>query len=353
MRHADLGMSIDQTLVIRSPHLRISDSLYNSTFQSLVTELERKPEVKIISCSSSLPGLSLNELSSTTFVKLGEDTKKSYEYYFFGIDAEFISAMDMKIVAGRNFEKGLANDDQVIINEEAASKLGFSKPDEAIGAKITFQTRWPGEPSTIIGVIKNFYQRSPKEKHIPMLFHYASRTNYFSIKLKSENIHETIAGIQATYNQVFPNAVFNYFFLDEKFNQQYKADAQFGQVIATLSSLAIFIACLGLFGLSSYTIVQRTKEIGIRKVLGASVMQIVGLLSQDFIKVVLMAALAALPIAYWAISEWLSNYEVKISLNVWVFLIPVMMILLLAMATVSFQTFKTAISNPTESLRQE
>jgi putative ABC transport system permease protein len=353
MRHADLGMNIDQTLVIRSPHLRISDSLYNSTFQSLITELNRKPEVKMISRSSSLPGLSLNQLSSTRFVKLGEDGKKGYEYYYFGVDAEFIPAMDMKLAAGRNFETGVPNDDQVIINEEAANKLGFSKPEEAIGAKVTFQTRWPGEPSTVIGVIKNFYQRSPKEKHIPMLFHYASRTNFFSVKLNSTDIHKTIASIETIYHQVFPSAVFNYFFLDEKFNQQYQADAQFGQVVATFSGLAIFIACLGLFGLSSYTIVQRTKEIGIRKVLGASVTQIVGLLSQDFIKVVMIAALVALPVAYWAMNEWLSNYEVRINLHAWMFAIPVVMILFLALITVSFQTFKTAIANPTDSLKQE
>jgi putative ABC transport system permease protein len=269
------------------------------------------------------------------------------------VDAEFIPAMDMKLAAGRNFETGVPNDDQVIINEEAANKLGFSKPEEAIGAKVTFQTRWPGEPSTVIGVIKNFYQRSPKEKHIPMLFHYASRTNFFSVKLNSTDIHKTIASIETIYHQVFPSAVFNYFFLDEKFNQQYQADAQFGQVVATFSGLAIFIACLGLFGLSSYTIVQRTKEIGIRKVLGASVTQIVGLLSQDFIKVVMIAALVALPVAYWAMNEWLSNYEVRINLHAWMFAIPVVMILFLALITVSFQTFKTAIANPTDSLKQE
>ena len=353
LRTMDLGMNIDRTLVIRAPRLDGSDSIFNSTFQSLKTELLRNPEVKMVARSNSVPGLSLHELSSTGTVRVGQDGKNSYTYYHFGIDADFISSMDMKLVAGRNFENGIPNQDQVLINEEAVNKLGFANVEEAIGAKITFQTRWPGEPATIIGVLKNFYQRSPKEKHIPMIFPYATRTDYFTLRLNSTNIHETIASVKTVYGEVLPNMVFSYFFLDEKYNQQYRADAQFGQVIATFSGLAVFIACLGLFGLSSYVIVQRTKEIGIRKVLGASVTQIVRLLSQDFAKVVMIAALVAMPVAYFALEEWLSNYEVRIGLSAWVFILPVFLILLLALATVSFQTLRTALTNPTNSLKQE
>lgn len=353
LRTTDLGMNIDRTLVIRAPRLDSSDSIFNSTFQSLKTELLRNPEVKMVARSNSLPGLSLHELSSTGTVRLGQDGKDRYTYYYFGIDADFISSMDMKLVAGRNFEKGIPNQDQVMINEEAMNKLGFSSAEEAIGAKITFQTRWPGEPATIIGVLKNFYQRSPKEKHIPMIFPYATRTDYFSLRLNSPNIHETIASIKAVYGEVLPNTVFSYFFLDERYNQQYRADAQFGKVVATFSGLAAFIACLGLFGLSSYTIVQRTKEIGIRKVLGASVAQIVHLLSQDFAKVIMIAALVAIPVAYFALEEWLSNYEVRIGLTVWLFVLPILLILLLAFVTVSFQTLRTALANPANSLKQE
>ncbi len=269
------------------------------------------------------------------------------------MDAEFVPAMDMKFVSGRNFESEMPNNDLVIINEEAANKLGFSGAEEAIGSKITFRTRWQGEPSTIIGVVKNFYQRSPKEEHIPMLFHYVRGTDYLSVRLNSTNISEAIGSVKTAYNKVFPSTVLNYFFLDEKYNQQYQADAQFGQVIGTFSVLAVFIACLGLFGLSSYTIVQRTREIGIRKVLGASVTQIVQLLSTDFMRVVIVSALLALPVAYFAAKEWLSNYEVRINLNVWIFLSPILAILFLALCTVSIQTVRTALTNPSNSLKQE
>ena len=164
---------------------------------------------------------------------------------------------------------------------------------------------------------------------------------------------ETLASVKTTWNEVFPNTLFHYFFLDEKYDQQYRADTQFGKVVATFSGLAVFIACLGLFGLSAFTIVQRTKEIGIRKVLGASVLQIVHLLSKDFAKVVIIASILALPIAYLATEQWLSGYAVRISLNVWMFLIPVVIILGIALFTVSFQTVKTALENPSGSLRQE
>ena len=354
LRTFDLGMNIEQTLVIRAPRLDGPDSVYNSSFQNMKTKLLQNPEVKAIVRSNSLPGLSLHELSSTSFFRVGQEKKdESHTYYYFGMDADFIPAMGMRLVSGRNFDSEVPNHDRVIINEEAVNKLGFSNPEEAIGAKITFRTRWPGEPATIIGVIRNYYQRSPKEKHIPMLFQYLRGTDYFSIRLNSANISETLGSVKTVYNEVFPNTVLNYFFLDEKYDQQYQADARFGQVIATFSVLAIFIACLGLFGLSSYTIVQRTKEIGIRKVLGASVAQIVRLLSREFVRVIMMAALLALPVAYFAANEWLSYYEARINLNVWMFLWPIVVILLLALCTVSFQTIRTALTNPSNSLKQE
>jgi len=355
LRTIELGMSIDQTLVVRAPLIEESDSILRIKQQILKTELLRNPTVQKVASSESLPGLELHELSTTSNVKkVGEEKENgSYNYYFVSIDADYIPTLGMKIIAGRNFESGAQNHDQVIINEEAVTRLGFSNPEEAVGSKITFKTRWKGEPATIIGVLGNYYQQSPKEKQIPMLFKFEDNGTYFSIRLKTENMGETLATVKNVWNEVFPNTLFHYFFLDEKYDQQYRSDLRFGNVIATFSGLAVFIACLGLFGLSAFTIVQRTKEIGIRKVLGASVLQIVHLLSKDFAKIVLIASVLALPIAYLATDQWLSGYAVRISLNVWIFLIPVVIILGIAMFTVSFQTVKTALENPSGSLRQE
>jgi putative ABC transport system permease protein len=321
----------------------------------LKNALVLNPSVQRVARSESLPGLSLHELSSTSSVtKVGAEKKEgSYNYYYFSVDEDFLPALDLKLLVGRNFESGVPNHDMVVVNEEAVHRLGFSSPEEALGSKITFVSRWKGEPSTIIGVLANYYQQSPKAQQIPLLLRYEDSAVYFSIRLNTDDMSKTLAEVKETWNQIFPNTLFHYFFLDEKYDQQYKADLQFGRVIATFSGLAVFIACLGLFGLSAFTIVQRTKEIGIRKVLGASVLQIVHLLSKDFAKIVLIASAIALPIAYLATDQWLSGYAARISLNVWIFLLPVLIILGIALFTVSFQTIKTALENPSGSLRQE
>ena len=355
LRTLELGMSLDQTLVVRAPYLEEADSIFSLKQQNLKTALLLNPAVQKVARSEILPGLSLHEMSSTSSVtKVGDEKKEgSYNYYYFSIDEDFLPALDIKLLVGRNFESGVPNHDMVIINEEAVRRLGFSSTEEALGSKITFVSRWKGQPSTIIGVVAKYYQQSPKEPQIPLLLRYEDDADYFSIRLNTEDMAKTLTEVKETWNQVFPNTVFHYFFLDEKYDQQYRADTQFGKVVATFSGLAVFIACLGLFGLSAFTIVQRTKEIGIRKVLGASVLQIVHLLSKDFAKVVLIASILALPIAYVATEQWLSAYAVRISLNIWIFLVPVVIILGIALFTVSFQTIKTALENPSGSLRQE
>jgi putative ABC transport system permease protein len=353
MRNQDLGMNIDQTLVLTGKQLNVSDSVFRQTSQALKNELLKDPSVRSVSRSESLPG-DPRELSTTTINRLGEVPagNRGYLYYFFRVDADYVQTMSMTLLAGRNFENGLPNHDQVLINEEAAKLLGFSSAEQAVGSKLTFNTRGR-EGSTVIGVLKNFYFRSPKEAHLPMLFYYGEPSAYFAIQVKTQDMKQTIASVKSAWSKIYPNTVFNYFFLDDKYDQQYRADAQFGSVMAAFSGLVIFIACLGLFGLSSYTITQRTKEIGIRKVLGASVAGIVRLLSLDFAKTVMVAALIALPIAYFAMEQWLSNYFVRITLNAWIFVFAIAMILLLAIVTVSFQTIRAAIANPTDSLKQE
>jgi len=351
MRAYDLGMNIEQTLVVRSP--QVKDSVMNTGFHALKSELLRQSGIKETTVSGSVPGLSLHEVASTSFLRYGDTGGgKGYEYYFFSVDETFLSTLDMRLAAGRNFEGGVSNENLVIVNEETTRRLGYARPEDAVGTRITFRAG-KGEFSTIAGVIRNFYQRSPKEVHIPMLFYYRETGDFFSMRLDTRDVQQSIADVKDAWHKVFPDAPFNYFFLDEQFGRQFKADRQFGSIITAFSVLAVFIACLGLFGLSSYTILQRTKEIGIRKVLGASVVQIVSLLSKDFARIVIVAALIALPVAWWAMQTWLSSYAVRISLNAWVFIVPVASILIIALVTVSFQTIKTALSNPTDSLKNE
>jgi len=347
MRSYDLGMDVQQTLVVRAP--QVKDSLVRVGFQALKHELVRGAAVKQVASSGSVPGLSLHELNSTSFTRYGDSGNgQGYEYYYYWIDDVFIPTMGMQLVAGRNFDAS-GNDEMVIVNEETVKRLGYARAEDAVGTRITFGANG----STIIGVMKNFYQRSPKEVHIPMMFRYREASHFFSMRLDARDLQQTIASVKDVWQRTFPDEPFNYFFLDDQFGQQYKSDQQFGQIITSFSVLAVFIACLGLFGLSSYTILQRTKEIGIRKVLGASVVQIVSLLSKDFARIVVIAAVLALPMAWWAVDAWLDTYAVRIDLNVWIFVMPVLSILVIAFITVSFQTVKTAVSNPTDSLRSE
>ncbi|HWA33040.1 MAG TPA: FtsX-like permease family protein, partial [Cyclobacteriaceae bacterium] len=174
----------------------------------------------------------------------------------------------------------------------------------------------------------------------------------FLVHVDARRPEDAIASVRASWEKAYPGALFDYFFLDENYNRQYESDIRFGNVTAAFCLLATLIACLGLFGLASYTVMQRTKEIGIRKVLGASVSQIVQLLSFDFIKVVLLAAAIATPIAYFAVTNWLSGYSVKVLLSIWLFVLPVIAVLVIALLTVSFQTVRSALMNPSKVLTE-
>jgi len=355
LQNYDLGMDISQALVLRAPDKDQVDSIYQSKYVSFKTELLRNPSIQVVSQSQSIPGAGMNEVSTTQSIfQLGKDkNSNSFNYYHYAIDADFIPVFGMELLAGRNFETGVKNMNLVIINEEASTSLGFSSPQQAIGSNITYQMS-EQEYSTVIGVVKDFYQRSPKEKQVPMILRYYSGfSRYVTMKIKTDEAKETIEYVKSQWDNLFPSSPFSYFFLDEKYNQQFKADRQFGKVMATFSIIAVVIACLGLFGLSSFTILQRTKEIGIRKVLGGSVAQIAQLLSRDFIKWVFVATVLALPLAYLLMKQWLSGYAVRIDLNGWVFIIPMLVIAFISVLTVGLQTFKAANANPVDSLKSE
>jgi len=354
LQSIDLGMNVDQTVALRAPTNDGVDSIYITSLDKLKADLQANHDVASVAKSGALPGQGYDLLSSTMFTRTGqEESSGKFEYYYYGVDADFFQTMNIRLIAGHNFEPGQENHERIIINATAAKRLGFASPEEAIGQKVDFYTRWPGEPSTIIGVVGDYYQRSPKENYIPMVFRFSEWADFITVRIKTQDARSALSAIKATFQKSFPNSTFDYFFVDEMYDLQYRTELQFGQVVVTFAIFAVVIACLGLFGLSSYTISQRTKEIGIRKVLGASVTQIVSLLSGSFIRVVMIAAVLAVPLAWWAMTEWLSNYAVRINLNVWIFIIPVAAITLIALATVSLQTFRSAIANPVTSLKQE
>jgi len=350
LRNIDLGMDINQVLAIQTPHADAPRSMMTSYKE----EILRIPEVNNVAISESLPGLSLHQLSTTSGIRREstEHDQGGYNYYIIYIDEDYIPTMNMQIIAGRNFQKDRSGKSQVIVNEEAVRLLGFANADEAIGSKITYSTN--GQPNaTIIGVIKNYHQQSPKEHFLPMIFPFEVYGGYYSVRLSTNNIRETISKLEKTWYNQFPNSVFNYFFLDNQYNQQYKADTEFGKIVAIFSTLAIFIACLGLFGLASLISQNRIKEIGIRKVNGARVSEILALLNKDFVMWVFIAFLIATPIAWYAMSMWLDGFAYKMELHWWIFVMAGVVEMVIALVTVSWLSWRAATRNPVEALRYE
>ena len=257
----------------------------------------------------------------------------------------------LKLIAGRIFSKSFGTDDSaVIFNRKAIEQLGFNKPEEALNKRIDF---W-GRRYTIVGVTENFHQQSLHEAYEPLILRLIADVNgYLSVKTDAAQASKTIGLVKAEWNKFFPGNTFEYFFLDDHFNDQYKADQRFGQVFGLFTGLAILVACMGLFGLASFTTLQRTKEIGIRKVLGASVISILKLLYREFAFLLLIAFVIAIPLAWFTTSNWLQGYAFRINIHWLYFVFPFIFMVAIALITVSFQSIKAAIANPVKSLRTE
>jgi len=348
-----LGMNLDQMLVVSGPMLTTWDSSFISRENSLKDEIKQLPSVKAVATTDRPMG---NEMARAFNVyRVGADPNTRYAMRNYGVSYEFLDAYGIKLATGRNFSPldynyQWKNLHSVILNESAVRLLSFKSNEDAVGKKImVFNRAWE-----VIGVIKDFHQKSLHFPIEPMLLlPTASTYAPISVKVNPKNINETISAIKSKYDAFFPGNMFEYFFMDERFNQQYKNDQLFGKIFGIFSAFAIFVACLGLLGLSLFATVQRTKEIGVRKVLGASVTSIVLLLSKDFIRLVIIAFLIASPIAWYIMHEWLQDFAYRININGWVFLLAGSLSVIIALATISFQAIRAAFANPVKSLRTE
>ncbi|MGS2738556.1 ABC transporter permease [Sinomicrobium sp. M5D2P17] len=350
MQNQDLGINTSEMLVIRAPKFG-TDSLRLVQSRTFKNELSQLSDVEKVSVAGSLPGISLHELSSTTSItQYGSDKGRGYNYYLYGIDTDFIPTMEIELATGRNFRPGSVSTDEVIINEEAVRTLGFENPEKALNKKISV---WFSEQAEIIGVVKDFHQQSLKGAVLPMIHWHSNQASFYAVKLHTKDIQKTVADIGSAWKTQFPGHSFDYYFYDQMFNEQYKADQRFGKIVSVFSILTLLITCLGLLGLTAYTVSKRTKEIGIRKVLGASVAHIVTLLSKDFIKLVLIAIIIASPIAWYAMNRWLENFAYRIELQWWIFVLTGTAAVVIALITVSGQSIKAATANPVKSLRTE
>lgn len=349
----NLGINLSQVLVVQPPILTGWDSTFIEKENSFKNELKHLPHIQGASVIGRTAG---DEMGRAFNVKrLDKYTDSKFTMRNVSVDADFIQMYDVKLLAGRNFIHTDFNTDwnklhNVLLNESAVKLLGFASNNEALGKRISmFGQNWD-----IVGVVNDYHQKSLRYPIEPtVLYPGYGNNNPICVKVDTKNLAGTIAAIKAKYNSFFPGNYFDYYFLDEKFNALYKDDQLFGQVFGIFAGFAIFIACLGLLGLSLFATTQRTKEIGVRKVLGASVSDIVLLLSQDFIRLVLIAFVIASPLAWWVMHRWLQNFAYRINISWWVFLAAGVVAVLIALLTISFQSIKAAISNPVKSLRTE
>jgi putative ABC transport system permease protein len=346
MRSQKLGIDINQTLIVKGPG--VTDSTFLQKAESFKAEVLRIAGVKSITGATNVPGDEIFWAGGLR--RLVGGPEGNVMAYTVGIDHEYISAFGLQLVAGRGYDLQHPNEGRnIILNRAMVETLDFASPEEALGQRVI-----QGDTLQIIGVLENYHQMSLKESVVPLVFWYTPTfARFFAIKTGNANHQQVLSAIEEPWNQFFPGNPIDYFYLDQFFNRQYESDRQFGNIFTLFTGLAIFIACLGLFGLASFLTTQRTKEIGIRKVLGSSVGNIVLLLSRGFIQLVLIANLIAWPLAWYAMDNWLQGFPYRISLNpVW-FIIAGAGVVLIAFLSVGFQTLKAALLNPAKTLKYE
>ncbi len=353
MSEKALGINIDQMLVVSAPRLTEWDSTFIKRMESFKEELKGIANVMGAATSSGIMGDDLGREFKVRRAGTDENTYFTVRSLYTSYD--YVDVYGIKLVAGRKFSPLDHHPDgsklhNILLNEKAVQVLGFASPREAVGKQVVvYDKAWD-----VVGVVADYHQKSLRNPIEPLIMVPAYNTgNPISVKVRTENVARTVEAIKRKYEAFFPGNLFDYTFLDEQFAQQYKDDRLFGKVFGLFSGFAILVACLGLFGLSLYTITQRTKEIGVRKVLGASETSLLLLLSKDFLRLVLLSNLVAWPLAWWGMQLWLQGFTYRITLSPWLLLLPTVLVFIVAMLTVGLQTLRATRANPVRSLRSE
>lgn len=348
MRNSDLGVDIDNVLVLTGPS--VNDSTYSETFSAFKKELLRNPDIEKITASIAVPGRQ-PKWNAGGIRKLSDGEDLSNQYRIMGFDFDFVNFYGLQIIEGRNFSRDFGqNSSTVLFNEAAIELMGFEDNASAMNVPIFF---W-GDTFNIVGVVENFHQEGLHNDYEPLIFRFFEDPNgFYSLKVNPLKSQEALSYAEEQWLQFFPLNPFEYFFLEDYYNEQYKNETQFGRVFGLFAFLAIFIACLGLYGLSSYTTLQRKQEIGLRKVLGSSAGNAVLLLLRYFMIQVLIAVPIGLGLGYYIMHSWLDNFAYRIGIGWWFFLLPLLLVGLITLVTVGGQVVRTANVNPSESLRQE
>jgi len=342
-RTANLGFTREDPVV--------TNNLYNIDKTDVFRQkLLSHPAIKEVSFSSGGPISEYNHHFGTSFRLPGQREEEAIGAEEKGVDMNYLSFYGLELLAGRNFSIVEQNITEFIVNEKLAEAMGWS-PEQAIGRRLVINE---GE-ATIVGVIKNFHNNSLQKDISPCVLlnssYWLERSN---IKLRSsQNLTEALSFIETTWKEMYPEGVYNYAFLDDSIAKNYALEQLAYKGFRTFSILIIVIGCLGLYGLLSFVTLRKTKEVGIRKVLGASVGQIVGLFSREFIVLVSLAFFVAAPIAYYFMNQWLQDFTYRISLSWWMFALGALLTIVITLLTISYQSIKAALANPVDSLRNE
>jgi len=351
LQNQKLGFAIDQTLVVKAP--RVQDENFGEKIITFKNMLRTESHIDKICLVTEVPGRQLY-WDNGGIMKAGEDASKGKNYLIVGIDYDFTDVFNVEFIAGRNFSKERpADNDALLFNETAVRWMGFESAEAAVGQKVDY---W-GKIYTLIGVLKDYHQQSPKQAFEPQIFRLMPEGRHnlglFAIKIKTEDIHETVGMIQNYYDDIFAGNPFDYFFLDEYFDQQYNADLLFGRVFGIFAILAIFVTSIGVLGLIAFMVTQRTKEIGIRKALGADIGQVLNLLTIDILKLIIISFILITPIMYWGIEEWLQSFASQMDIGADLFLLPFVLTLIVTFTTIGLHVIRAALANPVEALRYE
>jgi putative ABC transport system permease protein len=347
LRNHDLGFSHEQMVVIDFA----GDAEVQQQIATVKNVIKQHPKVVSATASRAVPG----EFIPNAFTEIQAPTGQMMGMgpLLYEIDDDFIPDYKIKMVAGRAYSKDFKTDTMkaLIVNEAATRMFGYATPADIVGKKFS---QW-GREGVVIGVVKDFNFRPLHQPVEPLALRFAESyaLNYISVRIKTDNLSRTMSELKKSWEKIVPHRPFLYRFLDESFNRHYEADVNFGRVFTLFAGLAIFIACLGLFALATFTAEQRTKEIGIRKVLGSSVTGIVTLMSKDFLRLVMLAIIIAVPLCWYAMNQWLSDFPYRIDIGAMVFLKAGAVAMLVAVITIGWQSVRAALANPVQSLRDE
>ena len=353
LNNKDLGFTKEQVVYFQ---VREDVSTKLDVFKN---ELRRSPNIVSMTAGYGLPG----DLYAGDGIKtIGPDGEKERPANVFLGDHDYVKTLGLRVIAGRDFSKDMSTDlrEAFIINETAVKEWGFGTPEKAIGQKISWNEWVPADTSDpvkrgkVIGVVEDFHYKNLREKITPSVIQvYPQWVFAVAVKLKTADLQNTLGYINNVWNKFAPGYPIDYKFMDETYGAMYKAEGKLSDLLSIFTIMAIIIGCMGLFGLAAFSAEQRTRELGIRKVLGANTFDIVGLLSKNFLVLIVIASLIAFPLAWWKMNDWLNDFPYRVNISWWIFGGAIVVALVIALLTISFQAIKASLANPVKSLRTE